>query len=142
MLCSISLHFLPIPTWTFADTSLHSQLDEFPSGAHWLCPAYGDEDATLYNNPDEPDDNLTISEKHRRIQEAAARIQISYKYSLILGAQDQFEEAEEWLRSFKEEMSKQLECYECLKEYYRARRDFLVVLDSFVPTQLNTVGCQ
>lgn len=130
-----SLHFLSILTGTPAYTSLRSKLASFPPDAHWFCPAHGEEDPALYNNPDEPDHGLTVSQKHRRIQEASVRLKNAYRNSLICGTgPEDFEEAEEWQESFRQGLNHQLtRCFECIREYHKGRRGYLEQLASFVP---------
>lgn len=109
------------------------KIQAFPPGAHWWCPANGGEDGSIFNDPEEPDDQLTVSEKHSRIKESRLRKEIVYTNALILGTVEDFPEAPEWKESFETDLHKSLTtCFECVREYHSFRRPYLAILARLV----------
>lgn len=107
------------------------KIQAFPPGAHWWCPANGGEEGSIFNDPEEPDDQLTVGEKHSRIKESRLRKEIVYTNALILGTVEDFPEAPEWKESFETDLHKSLTtCFECVREYHSFRRPYLAILAS------------
>lgn len=118
-----------------ANVQLHSKLLKFPKDAHWFCPACGDEDPSIFNNPDEPDEDCSVSEKHKRIEESRARLDVAIEHCFVLGTTEQdFPEAHEWRPQFEAELHKQLSrCYECVRAYHQGRPKLTEGLEAYVP---------
>jgi len=122
-------------SWPLTNVQLHRTLAEYTGDVHWFCPACGDEDPSVFNNPDEPDEDCSVGEKHKRIKEAAIRIKLVFENCFILGAiETDFPEAAEWKTSFVAGLDRQLSrCYECVRAYHGGRSDYIAGLEQFVP---------
>ncbi|KAG9239793.1 hypothetical protein BJ878DRAFT_531170 [Calycina marina] len=68
-----------------ANAEFVSEIKSFPPGSHWLCPKRSDEDPVDYEDPDEPEEDMSAETKREMIEDGRKRYNITYKLSIVLG---------------------------------------------------------
>lgn len=105
--------------------------------AHWFCPAHGDENGAVFDNPDEDDEDFTVAAKQERIKAAVERLKVVRDLFLVLGLGD--EEIEQQ-NNFKQQLNEQLlRCFECNRKYHKSRESFLKQLEKYVIRRIQLI---
>lgn len=108
-----------------------NDLATLPHDLHLMCPKVSEDDEEDYEDLEEAGE-IGIEGKKRRIEEAAARLDVVYRCSLVLG----FEAdggAQELLAIFKARVNSLLEsCAACVRGWHRKRKPFLKDLIEYV----------
>lgn len=117
----------------------YHELEAIPEDAHLLCPRVDDSDTNAYNAPDEPDDDITVEEKKRRIEVGLHRFDVACKLSLMLGLNA--EQVKSWLETWKARLEACLrKCDQCVRHWHSRRDQFLRTVSEYVAS--NTwFGC-
>lgn len=109
----------------------YHELEAIPEETHLLCPRVDDSDATAYDEPSEPGDDITAEEKQQRIQDGDKRFLVASRLSLMLGLNA--EQVKSWLETWKTRLEACLrKCDACVRNWHSRRADFLrYVSDEF-----------
>ena len=100
------------------------ELQRISSECHLLCPKTGPEDSENYKNLDDPDSEISVEEKRRRIQDGQRRVEVTYWNSLIFGFDKSA--AGKWLEEFTERLEETLQtCADCVLNWHMQRRSHL-----------------
>jgi len=101
-----------------------SEIKSFPSGSHWFCPRRNDDDLIDYDEPDEPEEDMSAATKHEMIQDGKKRHAIAYKFSIILGLDPEIS------RELRDAHFGHLDklftsCDKCVRNWHRGRKSYL-----------------
>jgi senataxin len=100
------------------------KLQDIPSEHHLLCPKISDEDSENYRALNDPNSEITIEEKQKRIEDGERRIEITYWNSLIFGFDKK--DAGKWLEDFTGRVERCLKfCSDCVLNWHMKRRAHL-----------------
>jgi senataxin len=115
-----------LPTMYTEDSNdaLYRELKSFPTGAHWFCPRRHKEDHIDYDNPDEPEEDMSLETKHQLIEDAKRRHKVAYRYSLILGLAP--EVSGTLSKDYIDQLDEQLTtCDKCVHNWHMGRKPYL-----------------
>ena len=101
-----------------------SEIKSFPSGSHWFCPRRNYDDLIDYDEPDEPEEDMSAATKHEMIQDGKKRHAIAYKFSIILGLDPEIS------RELRDAHFGHLDklftsCDKCVRNWHRGRKSYL-----------------
>ncbi|CZT47734.1 related to SEN1 protein [Rhynchosporium secalis] len=103
---------------------LDGELKSFPAEAHWFCPKRFDGDFIDYDQPNEPEEGISQETKKELIQDYKKRFKVAYRYSQILGIN------EDVTGQVREVYSASLDrllmnCDKCALNWHQGRKDHL-----------------
>jgi senataxin len=105
-------------------TVTFSELRSFPPEAHWFCPRRHYEDYVDYDNPDEPEEDMSTETKRELIQDAKRRHHVAYKFSLIIGMAPDI--AGKMLHDYTDRLNEFLtRCDKCVRHWHMGRKPYL-----------------
>lgn len=108
-----------------------SEIKSFPPNAHWFCPRRYDDDPIEYEEPDEPEEDMSAETKHELIQNGEKRHNIAYKFSIILGLDPEL--SRELLPAHFNRINKFLtSCDKCARNWHKGRKAYLKQLAELV----------
>ena len=83
-----------------------------------------DTDAFSYDEPDVEEEDITVEEKRKLIDEGNRRLSIAYRLCVVYGLGE--DEAQDW-QDIHHKRSMQLlsSCNPCVRNYHMERKDFL-----------------
>ena len=100
------------------------KLQQLSPEAHLLCPKLSDDDFENYRDLADPNTEITLDEKKKRIEDGARRIEITYWNSLIFGFDRK--EAGKWLEEFSTRLDNCLKfCSDCVLNWHMTRKAHL-----------------
>lgn len=100
------------------------ELQKVPPDHHLLCPKVSNDDPEEYKKLDDPESEITVDEKKRRIEDGDRRIEITYWNSLIFGFEK--EDAGQWLNEFTTRLESCLKkCAICVLNWHMKRKAHL-----------------
>ncbi|KAH7418017.1 SEN1 N terminal-domain-containing protein [Cadophora sp. MPI-SDFR-AT-0126] len=101
---------------------LDGELKSFPSDAHWFCPKRSDDDNVDYDQPNEPEEGMSQATKKELIQDSKKRYTVAYRYSQILGInEDVAGKAREDYSAALDHLLKT--CDKCVFNWHRGRKE-------------------
>ena len=110
---------------------LQSVLKSFHVDAHWFCPKRNDEDQVDYDNPAEPEEDISPETKLELIKDAKRRQDVAYKYSLIYGLSPDVSGV--LLENYNRRLNQLLtSCDKCVHNWHMGRKAYLKELAEFV----------
>ncbi|CAM1502138.1 Fc.00g041220.m01.CDS01 [Cosmosporella sp. VM-42] len=102
----------------------YEELQKIPTECHLLCPKTFNDDEEDYKTLDDPDSEISIDEKKKRIQKGDERIEVTYWNSLIFGFDKQ--DAGKWLDEFATRLEECLKlCSDCVLNWHMKRKNYL-----------------
>ena len=112
-------------------SSAYSELKSFSLEAHWFCPKRNDDDHIDYDNPTEPEEDMSPETKLKLIEDAKNRHNVAYKYSLILGLAPEVSGV--LLEDYTQRLNKLLTgCDKCVHHWHMGRKAYLKELAEYV----------
>ncbi|KAI5921877.1 SEN1 N terminal-domain-containing protein [Camillea tinctor] len=106
-----------------------NKIRALPPETHLFCPKISEDDDVNYNDP-EADDEISIAEKQKRIQDGVIRLDLMYSCSLILGVDQST--ATSMIEEFKTRSDAFLKtCATCVRNWHKARESFLKDINQF-----------
>ena len=112
-------------------SSAYSELKNFSPEAHWFCPKRNDDDHIDYDNPAEPEEDMSPETKLELIEDAKYRHKVAYKYSLILGLAPEVSGV--LLEDYTQRLNKLLTgCDKCVHQWHMGRKTYLKELAEYV----------
>jgi SEN1 N terminal len=115
-----------------------SELKSFHPDAHWFCPKRNDDDHIDYDNPSEPEEDMSPETKLELIQDTKRRHDVAYKYSLILGLSPDI--AGVLLVDYTDRLNMLLTtCDKCVHNWHMGRKAYLKELTEYVLSLCRTL---
>ncbi|KAG9248055.1 SEN1 N terminal-domain-containing protein [Calycina marina] len=103
---------------------LNGEIKSFPPGSHWLCPKRSDDDPVEYEDPDEPEEDMSAETKRETIEDGRKRYNITYKFSIVLGLDHDI--AGELLAAHFNHLDSLFEvCDKCVRNWHKGRKSYL-----------------
>ena len=130
----------PVLTEQLANIFLKSEINSFSADAHWFCPKRNDEDHIDYDNPFEPEEDMSPETKLELIQDGKRRHDVAYKYSLILGLSPDISGV--LLEDYTRRLNKLFtSCDKCVHNWHMGRKAYLKELAEYVMIFLSHCAC-
>ncbi|KAL2069142.1 hypothetical protein VTL71DRAFT_15480 [Oculimacula yallundae] len=104
--------------------ALEGELKSFPADAHWFCPKRFDGDFIDYDQPNDPEEGMSQETKKELIQDYKKRYKVAYRYSQILGIdEDGAGQVREFFSAGLDRLL--VQCDKCALNWHQGRKEHL-----------------